>query len=32
MNNTIEIWDTAALEAETLTPPENLEEILGMLK
>mgnify|MGYP001073733608 FL=1 len=32
MNNTIEIWDTAALEAETLTPPDNLEEILGMLK
>ena len=32
MNNTIELWDTAALEAETVTPPDNLEEILGMLK
>ena len=32
MNNTIELWDTAALEAETFAPPDNLEEILGMLK
>lgn len=32
MNNTLEIWDSKRLEAETAEAPSNLEEFLAMLK